>query len=163
MHVSAPEVAFFRGLLERQGQLGATGFNLPSPLCAPRQLPQLIPLIFEDRRVRPRRPKTSWMKGRSSQKGNESGHDGQVQHTVHRLPGFGCRRVIAVEVVSDQSPPLISTEAVDAEGCTVRINRLRRRSSRRWTRRFATNGSSSLLRRCRQPMLDVPLKAEVTN
>lgn len=43
------------------------------------------------------------------------GDDGQAQHTVRTVPGFGYRWVVPVDVVSDQPPPSVSAEAVDAE------------------------------------------------
>lgn len=43
------------------------------------------------------------------------GDDGQAQHTVRTVPGFGYRWVVPVDVVSDQPPPSASAEAVEAE------------------------------------------------
>lgn len=43
------------------------------------------------------------------------GDDGQAQHTVRTVPGFGYRWVVAVDVVADPSPPSAPAEAVEAE------------------------------------------------
>lgn len=59
-----------------------------SSLCAPRQrlyidsFDRHRPIDFEDRRIRPRRPKTFLMNGRSSKKGNESGHGPGIDFVV---------------------------------------------------------------------------------